>query len=254
MKQFIRFMCGGRPAYGQITPEGVYRIDPSPFARYSPGELVGDLEDLELCVPLMPGKVIGAGLNYRDHADEVGKEVPEEPILFLKPTTSVIGPEDDIVLPPGVGRVDYEGELAVVIGRSVFRPDPAEARRAIFGYTCANDVSARELQRRDGQWVRAKGFDTFCPLGPILNYDVDLGSRSIETRLNGEVRQQSAMDQHAFDPDFLVWFCAQVMTLHPGDVIITGTPSGVGPMEPGDVVEVEIEGFGVLRNGVVGDR
>ncbi len=252
MKQFIRFMCDGEAVYGQITPEGVYRIDGSPFGAYSPGERAGDLDDLDLCVPLMPGKIIGVGLNYRDHAAESGQEVPEEPILFMKPTTTIIGPNENIVLPPDVGRVDYEGELAIVIGKTVFRPDPAEARRAIFGYTCANDVSARVLQRKDGQWVRAKGFDTFCPLGPVLNYDVDLGgSRRLETRVNGELRQQTTMDQHAFDPDYLVWFIAQVMTLHPGDAIITGTPAGVGPLQPGDQVEVEIEGFGILRNSVV---
>ncbi len=252
MKQFIRFMFEGEAAYGQITPEGVYRLEGSPFGPYGPGELAGDLDDLDLCIPLMPGKIIGVGLNYRDHAAESGSEVPEEPIIFMKPTTTLIGPDEEIVLPPDVGRVDYEGELAIVIGKTAFRPDPAEARRAIFGYTCANDVSARVLQRKDGQWVRAKGFDTFCPLGPIVNYDVDLGSRRIITRLNGEVRQDSTLDQHVFDPDFLVWFISQVMTLHPGDVIITGTPSGVGPLQPGDVVEVEIEGFGTLRNPVVG--
>ncbi|MFO8060396.1 MAG: fumarylacetoacetate hydrolase family protein [Bacillota bacterium] len=251
MKQFIRFSYQGSPTYGEVTPGGVYQIDGSPLGPHSRGEAVGDLETLDLCVPLRPGKVIGIGLNYRDHAEEVGTELPEEPIIFLKPTTSVVGPGDDIVLPPDVGRVDYEGELAVVIGETVFRPTPSEAREAIFGYTCANDVSARELQREDGQWIRAKGFDTFCPLGPFLNCDVSLGSRRIETRLNGEVRQQSNLDQHVFVPDFLVWFCSQVMTLHPGDVIITGTPGGVGPMQPGDVVEVEIEGFGTLRNRAV---
>lgn len=250
MKQFVRFLHEGEPVYGQVTPEGVYRIDTSPFDRPEPGEMVGQLSDLQLTYPVVPSKVVGVGLNYQDHAEESGAEVPEEPIIFLKPTTSLIGPDEAIVHPPGIERVDYEGELAVVIGEEIYRPDPVMARRAIFGYTCANDVSARDYQRKDGQWVRAKGFNTFCPLGPILNHDVDLGTRWIETRLNGEVRQRSSMDVHVFHPDHLVWFISQVMTLYPGDVIITGTPGGVGPVAPGDVVEVEIEGFGVLRNRV----
>lgn len=250
MKQYVRFMHGDELVYGQITPEGVYRLNANPFEGPEPVEMVGELSDLRLTYPVIAGKVVGIGLNYRDHAEESGAQVPDEPIMFLKPTTSLIGPGDAIIHPPGIERVDYEGELAVVIGEQIFRADPVTARRAIFGYTCANDVSARDYQRKDGQWVRAKGFNTFCPLGPILNHDVDLGTRWIETRLNGEVRQRSSMDMHVFDPDHLVWFVSQVMTLNPGDVIITGTPGGVGPVSPGDVVEIEIEGFGVLRNPV----
>ncbi|MFO8061238.1 MAG: fumarylacetoacetate hydrolase family protein, partial [Bacillota bacterium] len=251
MKQFIRFEHQGEIAYGQVTPEGVYRIEGTPFVAHGPAERVGELEELNLCAPVVPGKILGASLNYRDHARETGREIPGEPIIFMKPPSSVIGPGAAIVLPPDAGQVDYEAELAVIIGESIFRPDPVAARRAVFGYTCANDVTDRDLQRRDGQWVRAKGFDTFCPLGPVLNYDVDLGPRRIETRVNGEIRQESTMEQHAFSPDYLVWFCAQVMTLHPGDVILTGTPGGIGPMRPGDEVEVQIEGFGALRNPVI---
>ena len=250
MKQFVRFIYEGKKVYGQMTPEGVYTIEGTPFDPGNPVKLVGEVDDLDLCAPLSPGKIIGVGLNYRDHAEEVGTEVPDEPVIFIKPVNSMIGPGEQIILPPESSRVDYEGELAVVIGETIYRSDPVDARRAIFGYTCANDVTARDLQRKDGQWTRAKGFDTFCPLGPILNYDVDLGNRRITTRLNGELRQESTMDAMAFDPAHLVWFCSQVMTLEPGDVIITGTTSGIGPMDPGDVVEVEIEGFGSLRNPV----
>ncbi len=251
MKQFVRFCTEDGRVYGQVTPEGVYRLDSTPLEDYTPGEFAGDLDELDLCSPVDPGKVIGVGLNYRDHAAESGMDLPEEPIIFLKPSTSVVGPNSPIIHPPDAERVDFEGELVAVIGEKIHRPDPVQARRAIFGYTCGNDVSARDLQGRDGQWTRAKGFDTFCPLGPIINYDVDLGCREIVTRQNGEIRQRSTVDTMIYDPEYLVWFCAQIMTLEPGDVIMTGTPSGVGPVQSGDVIEVEIEGFGTLRNPVV---
>ncbi len=250
MKQFVRFFAEGAEVYGQVTPEGVYRIEGDPFGEYQPGEFAGDVKGLRLCPPVTPSKVIGVGLNYRDHAEESGADVPDEPVIFLKPLTSVVGPEAAIVHPPGLERVDFEGELAVVIGSEIHCPDPVQARRAIFGYTCGNDVTARDLQRKDGQWTRGKGFDTFCPIGPIINYDVDLGGREITTRLNGEIRQKSSVDAMIYDPEQLVWFCSQVMTLYPGDVILTGTPAGVGPLQPGDEVEVEIEGFGTLKNPV----
>ncbi len=251
MKQFVRFLHDGQMVFGQVTPQGVYRISGPPFFDYQPGEKVGQLDELDLGPPIRPGKVICVGLNYRDHAEESGADVPEEPIIFLKPDTSVVGPQHPIRYPPQSSRIDYEAELAVVIGRETFCPDPVDARRAIFGYTCANDVTARDLQSKDGQWTRAKSFDSFCPLGPAINYDVDLGDRSIEARLNGELRQKSTVGQMLFDAERLVHFCAQVMTLYPGDVILTGTPAGVGPMQPGDVVEVTIEGFGSLSNRVV---
>ncbi len=248
MKQFVRFRSGDEVAYGQVTPEGVYRIDKTPFEKYEPDEFAGDVEDLDLLPPVEPTKIVCIGVNYRDHAEETGARIPEEPVMFLKPLTALIGPGDEIRLPPQSSRVDYEGELAIVVGREIFCPDRVDARRAIFGYTCANDVTARDIQRKDGQWVRGKGFNTFCPVGPYLNVDVDLGARSIETRLNGEVRQSSNFGEMLFDPEFLIHFVSQVMTLYPGDIILTGTPSGIGPMSPGDVVEVEIEGFGILRN------
>ncbi len=251
MKQFVRFKKNGEGVYGQVTPEGVYRISGTPFDRPAPEEWVGQVDDLDLLPPVEPSKIVCIGLNYRDHAAETGATVPEEPVMFLKPLTTLIGPGDTIRMPPQSTRVDYEGELGIVIGREIFCPDPVDARRAIFGYVCSNDVTARDLQRKDGQWTRGKGFNTFCPVGPYLNSDVDLGDRGIETRLNGEVRQSSNFGEMVFDAEYLVHFVSQVMTLYPGDLIMTGTPSGIGHVSAGDVVEVEIEGFGVLKNRVV---
>ncbi len=250
MKQFVRFKMGDRVSYGQITPEGVYRIEGSPFEDPKPLDLVGPVGDLDLLTPVEPTKIVCIGLNYREHAAETGATVPEEPVMFIKPLTTLLDPGGEIVLPPQSSRVDYEGELGIVIGREIFRPDEVDARRAIFGYVCANDVTARDLQRKDGQWTRGKGFDTFCPVGPYLNADVDLGDRRIETRLNGETKQSSTLGDMVFDADYLVHFVASVMTLYPGDIIMTGTPSGIGPMSAGDTVQVEIEGFGVLENPV----
>ena len=190
------------------------------------------------------------GLNYRDHAEEMGQALPEEPLIFLKPGTAVIGPDDVIRKPPECQRLDYEGELAVVIGGLVRNADRATAEAGILGYTVANDVTARDLQMKDIQWTRGKGFDTFCPLGPWIVTDVDPSGLDLEMRVNGEARQRSNTKNLIFDAPALVSFISGVMTLLPGDVILTGTPSGVGPMEPGDSCEVEISGIGLLRNAV----
>ncbi|HSB33981.1 MAG TPA: fumarylacetoacetate hydrolase family protein, partial [Nitrospirota bacterium] len=198
----------------------------------------------------VPTKVVAVGLNYRDHARELGMAVPEAPILFLKPTTAVIGPDDDIHYPAMSSQVDYEGELGIVIKDSISRITAAEARRHILGYTCANDVTARDLQKQDGQWTRAKGFDTFCPVGPWIETELDPNDLQIETYLNGDRRQSSRTSQFVFDVDHLVSFISQVMTLEPGDLVITGTPAGIGPMRRGDTVEVRIEGIGSLINSV----
>ncbi len=251
MKQYIRYEEQGKPHYGQVTPEGVYGLEGPPWHEIQPTGWMGQLEDLKILTPVEPSKIICIGVNYADHAAERGSDVPKEPVLFLKPPSTLIGPDDSIRYPPQSQHVDYEGELAVVIGKRIFCPDPVQARQAIFGYVIANDVTARDLQRSDEQWTRGKGFDTFCPVGPVINVDVDLGSREIETRLNGEAKQRSNVSNMVFDVEYLVHYCAQVMTLLPGDIILTGTPSGVGPMTPGDTVEVEIEGFGVLRNFIV---
>ncbi len=209
------------------------------------------LASVRLLAPILPSKVICVGKNYADHAREMGTEPPEEPVIFLKPSTAVSGPGDSIVRPTDLSeRVDYEGELAVVIGR-LCRQVPAErVPEVIFGYTCANDVTARDLQARDGQWTRAKGFDTFCPLGPWMETDVDPADLELSTSLNGEVKQHSRTSLMLHGVAELIMAVSQVMTLLPGDVLLTGTPAGVGPMGKGDQVSVTIEGIGTLTNPV----
>jgi 2-keto-4-pentenoate hydratase/2-oxohepta-3-ene-1,7-dioic acid hydratase in catechol pathway len=202
----------------------------------------------------IPSKIVCVGRNYADHASELGNTLPPEPLLFLKPPSAVIGDGKAIVLPPEVGRVEHEGEIAVVIGRRMKRASQGEAVEGIAGITCANDVTARDLQRKDGQWTRAKGFDTFCPLGPRvvpLSELPPLDELEILCRVNGELRQQGRARDMAFPIPTLLAHISRIMTLEPGDVVLTGTPSGVGPLVAGDVVEVEIPGVGVLRNPVV---
>lgn len=200
-----------------------------------------------------PGKIIGVGRNYVEHAAELGNTVPQQPLLFLKPPSTVIGDGDRIVLPPESAQVEFEGEIGVVIGRSLRRATETDARTAIAGITCVNDVTARDLQRSDEQWTRAKGFDTFCPIGPrVVPMDPDaFGALEVRCRVNGVERQHGRSRDMAFGIVTLVAYISQVMTLEPGDLIATGTPSGVGPLRAGDVVEVEIPGIGVLRNSVV---
>lgn len=209
------------------------------------------LADAALLAPVIPrSKVVCVGKNYHDHAAEMGGVAPEEPLLFLKPNTSVIGPGDVIVRPTLSERTEYEGELAVVIGR-IAKNVPAErAHDYVFGYTVANDVTARDLQRKDGQWSRAKGFDTFCPLGPVIETEFDAASATIETRVNGEVRQHAPLTDMIHSVADIIAYASAVFTLLPGDVILTGTPAGVGTFTAGDVVEVEVSGIGVLRSQV----
>jgi 2-keto-4-pentenoate hydratase/2-oxohepta-3-ene-1,7-dioic acid hydratase in catechol pathway len=203
-----------------------------------------------------PGKIIGVGRNYVEHAAELGNSVPKQPLLFLKPPSAAIGDGDAIVLPPESIQVEYEGEIGVVMGRALRRATEADARGAIAGITCVNDVTARDLQRSDEQWTRAKGFDTFCPIGPrVVPVDPErFAALEVRCRVNGVERQHGRARDMAFGILTLVAYISHVMTLEPGDLIATGTPSGVGPLHPGDVVEVEIPGVGVLRNPVVDDR
>jgi 2-keto-4-pentenoate hydratase/2-oxohepta-3-ene-1,7-dioic acid hydratase in catechol pathway len=209
------------------------------------------LTDVRLLAPILPSKVICIGKNYADHAREMGGEPPDEPVIFLKPSTAVCGPGDPVQRPTQLSeRVDYEGELAVVIGRLCRQVPANRAAEVIFGYTCANDVTARDLQAKDGQWTRAKGFDTFCPLGPWIETDVDPADLELSTVLNGEVKQHSRTSLLLHDVHALVAHISQVMTLLPGDVVLTGTPAGIGPMEKGDQVSVTIEGIGTLTNPV----
>jgi 2-keto-4-pentenoate hydratase/2-oxohepta-3-ene-1,7-dioic acid hydratase in catechol pathway len=198
-----------------------------------------------------PSKIVAIGLNYRDHAAEMKKALPEEPLMFMKPSTAVIGPEDPIRVPTGVGEIHYESELAVVIGRTATRVKAAAARDYVLGLTCLNDVTARDLQRKDVQYTRAKGFDTFAPMGPCIAVGLDSGSLAIEGWVNGDKKQSSNTNQLIFPVDQLIEFVTAVMTLHPGDVITTGTPSGVGPLKPGDRMMVKIQDIGTLSNPVV---
>lgn len=221
------------------------------FTRSAPTETRHPLAGLRLLAPVMPSKIVAVGRNYHAHAKEMGGEAPAEPLLFLKPPTAVIGPEDAIQYPVASTQVDYEAELAVVIKTRTSRVTPDEAKAAILGYTCFNDVTARDLQRKDRQWTRAKSFDTFAPLGPCLVTDLDPGRLMVEAYVNGERRQSASTSLMVFNVYELVSFISHVMTLLPGDVIATGTPEGVGPLQRGDVIEVVIEGIGRLRNRVV---
>lgn len=269
--KIARFQHGPKVAYGLVEEDGVYALAGDPFEGFERG---AELAEVRLLAPVQPTKIVALGVNYRAHAEEVGHPLPEVPLLFLKPPSAVIGPGEAIVCPAMSQQVDYEGELAVVIGRRARHVQPAQALDYVLGYTCANDVTARDLQRRDGQWTRSKGFDTFCPLGPWIVPDLDPHDLALRTWVNGELRQDSSTRDLIFGVEELVSFISQVMTLEPGDVILTGTPSGVGPLAPGDVVvtsghatleqeptknqverdrlsEVEIEGIGVLRNPIV---
>lgn len=209
------------------------------------------LGEVSLLAPVIPrSKVVCVGKNYHDHAAEMGGEAPAEPLLFLKPNTAVVGPGDAIVRPPQSTRTDFEGELAVVIGRIAKNVPAASALDYVFGYTLGNDVTARDLQKSDGQWTRAKGFDTFCPLGPAIETDFDAAAATLQTRVNGEIKQSAPLTDMIHSVPDIIAYASAVFTLLPGDVILTGTPAGIGPVVAGDVVEVEISGLGVLRNPV----
>jgi 2-keto-4-pentenoate hydratase/2-oxohepta-3-ene-1,7-dioic acid hydratase in catechol pathway len=249
--RLARFRSADRIATGVVEGEFVRPLQGTFFENPIPtGEDI-PLAQVRLLAPVIPSKVVAIGKNYLEHAEEMGGPVPEEPIIFLKPSTSVIGPEDPIPYPRISERVDHEGELAIVIGRLARRVKAEEAGKFILGYTCGNDVTARDLQLKDGQWSRAKGFDGFCPLGPWVETQLDPTDVEVLCRVNGDVRQNARTSQLAFGPATLVEFITQVMTLLPGDVILTGTPAGVSPVQPGDEIEVDIEGIGVLANGVV---
>lgn len=248
--RFVRFSIGSTIGYGLLSDGRVRAITTTPFLPYEVTDETFELDQVKLLAPVLPSKVVGVGRNYRAHAAERGAEVPDEPLLFLKPTTSVVGPGDAIVLPPSSQRVDHEAELAVVIGRAVRNASEASAAAAILGYTCGNDVTARDLQAKDVQFTRAKGFDTFCPLGPAIETDVDPSDLEIVCRVNGERRQHARTSAFVHSVPAIVAFVSSVMTLLPGDVILTGTPAGIAPLAAGDTVEVEIEGVGLLTNEV----
>jgi 2-keto-4-pentenoate hydratase/2-oxohepta-3-ene-1,7-dioic acid hydratase in catechol pathway len=250
--KIARYSVGGQLSYGILDEGELVALKGDPmFAGYeTTGERVS-LGDAALLAPVIPrSKVVAVGKNYRDHAAEMGGEAPAAPLLFLKPNTAVIGPADAIVLPPQSSQVEHEGELAVVIGRVAKNVPAASALDYVFGYTCANDVTARDLQRADGQWARAKGFDTFCPLGPVIETEFEPAGARLVSRVNGEVRQDGAIADMVHDIASIIEYASQVWTLLPGDVILTGTPAGIGPLVDGDTVEVEITGIGTLSNPV----
>jgi 2-keto-4-pentenoate hydratase/2-oxohepta-3-ene-1,7-dioic acid hydratase in catechol pathway len=250
----VELMCvrsEGETRWVLSQDDGLYWIDGTPLGEWRRGAEVCTLAGVKFLPPCMPSKIVAVGVNYQDHADEMDSPSPEEPLFFLKPPSSILGHRESIIYPAQLTqRVDYEGELALVIGRRGRRIPPEEALDYVLGYTCANDVTARDLQGRDGQWTRAKGFDTFCPLGPVVRTDVDPRELTISTRVNGELRQHAPTSEMTFPIEVLVSSISQVMTLEPGDVMLSGTPSGVGELSPGDVVEVEIEGIGTLANPV----
>ncbi len=250
-----RFKFGEKTIFGIIRGKEVQVIKEDRVSALmesiTPTDEVVPFKELKFLSPTRPTKIVAVGLNYKAHAEEMGKPLPEEPLLFLKPSTSVIANKMRIVLPKMSKRVDYEGELAVVIGRKCKKVSPEEARECILGYSCFNDVTARDLQQKDIQYTRAKSFDTFAPYGPWIATDIDPIGLKITTRVNGQLRQEGNTEDMIFSPFELVSFISQIMTLLPGDVISTGTPPGVGPLKHQDKVEVEIEGIGKLINYAV---
>jgi 2-keto-4-pentenoate hydratase/2-oxohepta-3-ene-1,7-dioic acid hydratase in catechol pathway len=255
--RIARFTVDDRQVFGVVEgdpgAEVLAVVEGDPL--YTPLRPTGEhipLSEVKLLTPVIPrSKVVGIGRNYADHAAELGNEVPAEPLIFLKPNTSVCSPGDAIRYPQQSSEVHYEGELAVVIGRPCWDLPVERAAEAIFGYTVANDVTARDLQRSDPQWTRAKGFDSFCPLGPWIVTDLDVSDLAITTELNGDLKQAARTAAMVHKVPALIAYISSVMTLLPGDVILTGTPAGVGPMKPGDVVSVSVEGIGTLTNPVV---
>jgi 2-keto-4-pentenoate hydratase/2-oxohepta-3-ene-1,7-dioic acid hydratase in catechol pathway len=253
--KIVRFRHGGDDRYGAIEGERILPLDgPIEALTLTTGAASIARSEVRLLAPVRPSKIVAIGLNYADHAAEGNREPPKEPMLFIKPSTAVIGAGDEILYPPQTVNLHHEGELAIVIGKTAHNVPQRDARQYVLGYTCANDVTARDLQRRDVQFTRGKGFDTFAPLGPWIVTDLDPSNLALETRVNGEVRQKSRTSELIFNCDYLLSFISEVMTLLPGDVISTGTPAGVGPMQIGDVVEVEIEQIGCLINTIAAPR
>ncbi|HEY6634808.1 MAG TPA: fumarylacetoacetate hydrolase family protein [Acidimicrobiia bacterium] len=250
--KIVRIKSGDDITYGVADTEGVLVYRGSPFVAWEPTEVVVPWPSVTLLAPVFPTKVLCVGRNYEDHASEMGNPLPEEPLIFMKPATSVIGPNANVVHPTISNELHHEAELAVVISKPARNVKAEDASQYIFGYTAANDVTARDLQARDRQWTRAKGFDTFCPLGPAIETELDpLERLAVICRVNGEVRQAGFTSDMVFGVGELIEFITAFTTLLPGDVVLTGTPSGVGKVEVGDLMEVEVDGIGILANPVV---
>ncbi len=249
--RIVRFRAGGKIRYGVLEGTHIVEYAGTPYGTFKKARKKYLLRQAVLLAPVVPSKIVGVGLNYREHADEMGVQVPTEPVLFLKPVSSLCGPDDPIVYPPQSRRVEHEGELAIVMKKRCRQVAAERAREYVLGYTCLNDVTARDLQTRDGQPTRAKAFDSFCPVGPCIATDIDPNGVDVETWVNGERRQAANTKQLICPVEDLVARVSAVMTLLPGDVIATGTPGGVGPLRPGDKVEVRIESIGALKNPVI---
>lgn len=246
---FCRFLVDGRTYSGQIRNNSVDIVEGDPFTTISPIRLSYPIDRVKFLPPFMPKKIWCVGRNYLAHVKELGNDVPAEPTIFMKPVTCVIGSNDFIRIPSWAGRIDYEGELAVIIGKSGRNISEADALEHVLGYSIMNDVTARDLQNKDGQWIRAKGFDTFAPFGPVMLVQKEMPQEmAIRTRLNGKTVQESTFARMIFSVPKIISFISRFATIETGDVIATGTPGGIGPMKVGDVVEVEIESIGKLRN------
>ena len=238
-------------SYGFLDADVVHEIDAPPWTKWVQTGRALPLRDIALLAPVAPRKIVCIGRNYAAHAAELGNEVPKDPLIFLKPSTAIVGPSEPIVLPKYSERVEHEGELGLVVGRRCSHlSDDQDPLGYLLGYTCLNDVTARDLQKADVQFTRAKGFDTFCPVGPHIETELQPGNLLVETLVNGDLRQSGRTSLMVFSPASLLRWVSRVMTLEPGDLIATGTPAGVGPLVAGDTVEVRIEGIGVLRNPV----
>ncbi|MBI3173294.1 MAG: fumarylacetoacetate hydrolase family protein [Chloroflexi bacterium] len=238
------------PQYGWLLDDKIGEIDGDIFGRYRRRDASLPRAEVKLLAPSQPSKIVCVGRNYVDHAKELGNEVPKVPLLFLKPPSSIISSGESIVLPPQSAQVEHEAELVVVVGKRGRHITTEEAKNYIFGYTVGNDVTARDLQKTDGQWTRAKGFDTFCSFGPWIDTDFDPSDAVVTCRVNGQMRQMASTRDMVFSVATLVAYISSVMTLEPGDLIFTGTPAGVGPLKPGDRVDVEIDGLGAISNPV----
>jgi 2-keto-4-pentenoate hydratase/2-oxohepta-3-ene-1,7-dioic acid hydratase in catechol pathway len=242
------------PKYGWLLEDRIGEIEGDPFGEYRRLEVQTPLADVKLLAPCQPSKIVCVGRNYVEHAKELGNEVPKIPLIFLKPPSSIINPNETIILPPQSKQVEHEGELVVVMGKRIRNVTAEDAKNYIHGYTIGNDVTARDLQRTDDQWTRAKGFDTFCPFGPLIDTDFDISDAIITCKVNGEPRQMASTRDMVFNVPTLIAYISSVMTLEPGDILFTGTPSGVGKLEDGNNVVVEIEGLGTLKNLVKAEK
>jgi 2-keto-4-pentenoate hydratase/2-oxohepta-3-ene-1,7-dioic acid hydratase in catechol pathway len=249
--RIIRFLDkDGSPRFGWVNNDEVGVIVGTPYESFRRSVTQMQLKDLKLLAPVEPSKIVCVGRNYAAHAAELNNDLPEQPLIFLKPPSTIIGPHETILLPPQSQKVEHEGELAVVIGKQSRWVAPEDALKNVLGYTVANDITARDLQRRDKQWTRGKGFDTFCPVGPWIETEFDAADAVITTMVNGELRQMGSTRDMVFRVRQLIAYVTSFMTLEPGDLLLTGTPSGVGPLKDGDVVEVSIEKLGALSNPV----